>query len=180
MQTPISIKDKKSFIQWFLNNYQMKKRESVWILNYLINHKKILHNVHFVRDAKFCPRGIIITTHCSNEVPFRFYKHQLVTTDPDKSFHDIRLNQEEPLYIQLNFKNSFQNTMYAAVLEDNPFVPDEYFITNKDRHLAKKLLNKTLYDFKKKQLMEQINMALDDRDKEKFENLVTKLHELEE
>src|SRR3954452_3656114 len=133
MNTPNSINDKKGFIQWFLNHYQLKKRESVWILNYLVNHKEILTNVHFVQDVKFSPRGIVMTTHCSDEVPFRFYKNQLVTTDAEKSFHDIRLNQQDDLYIQLNFKKSNQNAYYASIMEENPFIPDDYFITKKEK-----------------------------------------------
>lgn len=179
MQTPISVQDKKSFIQWFLNHYQLKKRESVWILNYLVNHKDILVNVHFVRDAKFCPRGIIMTSHCSGEAPFRFYKNQLVTTDAEKSFHDIRLNQQEPLYLQLNFKNSNQNSTYVAVLEDNPFTPDEYTITKDDKELAAQLLDKTLYDYKKNKLLQDINRSLDEMDEKQFMKLTEQLHKLE-
>lgn len=180
MQTPISVQDKKSFIQWFLNHYQLKKRESVWILNYLVNHNEILENVHFVRDAKFCPRGIIITTYCSEEVPFRFYKKQLVTTDAEKSFHDIRLNQDDPLYIQLNFKNVNQSSFYVTVLEENPYTPDEYFITKKDKLIVKQLLDKSLFDYKRESLKQKIDEALDEMDQPTFLELSAVLYRLEE
>ncbi|WP_174613597.1 ReoY family proteolytic degradation factor [Virgibacillus ihumii] len=179
MQTPVSLQDKKSFIQWFLNHYQLKKRESVWILNYLVNHNEVLSNVHFVREAKFCPRGIIMTSHCSDEVPFRFYKNQLVTTDAEKSFHDIRLNQHDPLYIQLNFDKANQNIFYAAVLVENPFIPNEYFITQKDKDLAKDLLDKLLFDSTKTRLLNKIDKALDQHDRDTFEQLVKQLNHLE-
>ena len=45
-----------------------------------------------------------------------------MTTDAEKSFHDIRLNRDEDIYIQLNFKSSFQNANYVAVLEENPYL----------------------------------------------------------
>lgn len=179
MQTPISVQDKKSFIQWFLDHYQLKKRESVWILNYLVNHNEILANVHFVREVKFCPRGIIMTSHCSEESPFRFYKNHLVTTDAEKSFHDIRLNQHEPLYIQLNFENAKQNSFYVAVLEENPYIPDEYFITKKDQDLARQLLEKSLYEYKRNTLIKEIDYSLDEMDQKKFMRLVDQLHRLE-
>lgn len=180
MQTPVSAKDKKKFLQWFLSNYQLKKRESVWILNYVINHHEILENVHFVHDAKFCLRSVIITSQCSKEVPFRFYKNHLVTTDAEKAFHDIRLNQHESLYIQLNFDKSNQNHMYAAVLEENPFVPEEYVITQQDRENADFLLENSLYEFKKKQLLQRIDQSLDEQDRDKFHQLVEELQVLEE
>ncbi|MFS0672666.1 ReoY family proteolytic degradation factor [Ornithinibacillus sp. 179-J 7C1 HS] len=179
MQAPVSVKDKKKFLQWFLNNYQLKKRESVWILNYLINHHEILENVHFVHDAKFCLRSVIITSQCSKEVPFRFYKNHLVTTDAEKAFHDIRLNQHESLYIQLNFNKSNQNHMYAAVLEENPFVPDEYLITQQDKDNASLLLEHSLFEFRKKALLERIDRSLDKQDKDEFNKLVRELRILE-
>ncbi|MEN1969161.1 ReoY family proteolytic degradation factor [Lentibacillus sp. N15] len=179
MQTPISVQDKKSFIQWFLNHYQLKKRESVWILNYLINHDELLANVHFIREARFCPRAIIMSSHCSNDVPFRFYKSQLVTTDAEKSFHDIRLNQHEALYIQLNFRNAKQNELYVAVLEENPFVPEDYFITKKDKRCAKELLDKVVYDYQRNALQKEIDQALDEKDQQKFTKLARRLHKLE-
>ena len=178
MQTPVSINDKKTFIRWFLNNYQLKKRESVWILNYLLNHDDILTHVHFVRDARFSPRGIIMTSYCSTEVPFRFNKEQIITTDADKSFHDIRLNQDEPLYIQLNFKNSNQNPVYAGVLEDNPHLPKDCHSASVDRNLATKILEKSLYDFRLKRIKEKLDESLDERNYEKFILWSEKLEQL--
>ena len=179
MNTPVSVQDKKTFIQWFLKNYQLKKRESVWILNYILNHNQILKNIHFVRHVKFCPRGIVITSQCSTEVPFRFYKNHLVTTDAEKSFHDIRLNQDEALYIQLNFKKANQNPYYASVMEENPYVPEDYFITNKDKVLAKRILERTLFESKKKRLLADIDKALDELDQEQFMKLSEELNKLE-
>jgi len=178
MITPVTAKDKKSFIQWFLNHYRLKKRESVWILNYLVNHNNLLENVHFVRDVKYCPRGIMMTSHCSEEVAFRFYKNHLVTTDAEKSFHEIRLNQNEPLYLQLNFKKSNQHPYYASVLEENPFLPDDYYITNDDKDLTNQLLNHSLYEFKKEKLLLEIDRSLDELDYQKFQTLTKQLNEL--
>ncbi|MFC2948318.1 ReoY family proteolytic degradation factor [Virgibacillus sediminis] len=180
MQTPVSAEEKRKFLRWFLDHYQLKKRESVWILNYLLNHQSILKHVHFVRDVKYCPRGILMTTHCSGDTPFRFYKDHLVTTDAEKSFHDIRLNPEEPLYLQLNFKKSHQNAYYVSVMEENPFKPDSQDITEKDRLTAVRLLEDSLFAFQKNRLLSEIDRALDDMDRKRFDKLVRKLHQLEE
>ena len=64
-----------------------------------------------------------MSTHCVSEVPFRFFKENVMTTDAEKSFHDIRLNRDEEIYIQLNFQSSFQTPQFAAVMEENPFMP---------------------------------------------------------
>lgn len=181
MQTSVSVQDKKGFIQWFLNQYQLKKRESVWIFNYLLNHDHILKNVHFIREAaRFCPRAVIMSTQCSQEVPFRFYKSQLITTDPEKSFHEIRLNHKEPLYIQLNFRDVKQNAVYAAVLEENPFIPDDYFVASADKRLAKELLNKLEFDYQRALLLKDIDKALDEKNEQNFYKSSEQLYKLEQ
>ncbi|MDY0396569.1 ReoY family proteolytic degradation factor [Virgibacillus halophilus] len=179
MQTPISVNEKKIFIQWFLNQYQLKKRESVWILNYLINHDDILEHIHFVREAKLCPRSIIISSECSKEVPFRFYKNHIVTTDAEKSFHDIRLNREEDLFIEVHFKNDRQNAMYVSVLEENPFIPKEHTITPQDEQVANDILRFVLYEYKMKRIKELIDKALDERNSSEFLRLSQELSKLE-
>ncbi|MFC4404359.1 ReoY family proteolytic degradation factor [Gracilibacillus xinjiangensis] len=179
METSIKVEDKKSFIHWFLGNFQLKKRESVWILNYLMNHEHVLSNVHFVLEARFCPRAMIISTHCTKEIAFRFYKKHIVTTDADKSFHDIRLHNKEPIYIQLNFKNSNQSIEYMKVLEDNPFIPDDYFLSQHDKKQVDSWLNYTLYQFKKQKLEEKINMALDEKNESLFREYASRLNKLE-
>src|SRR5699024_4169491 len=70
MYTPISIQHKKDFIQWFLRHYTLKKYEANWLLNFLITKDKFLKKVSFVHDVRFCPRGIILSSACSDEVPF--------------------------------------------------------------------------------------------------------------
>jgi len=38
MTASVSVMEKKEFVRWFLKRYQMKRRECVWILNYLLSH----------------------------------------------------------------------------------------------------------------------------------------------
>lgn len=178
MLSSVTAKDKKKFIQWFLNHYRLKKRESVWILNYLVNHMDILEHVHFVRDVKYCPRGVMISSRCSDKIPFRFYKNHLVTTDAEKTFHDIRLNKQEALFIQLNFHQANQSSYYAAVLEENPFLPDDYYVTKDDKQTAVDLLDQLLMNQKKDQLLEEIDLALDTGNQTKFIELTKELEKL--
>ncbi len=178
LETSVQTEDKKDFIEWFLRHYQLKKRESVWILNYLLNHEELLQQVHFVLEARFCPRAMIISTHCSNEIAFRFYKKHIVTTDADKSFHDIRLHATEPMYIQLNFKNVKRCIPYMKVLEDNPFIPDDYFLTGSDKKVMEKWLDYSIYEYQRVKLLQQINDALDERDQQLFLYYTDQLNKL--
>jgi uncharacterized protein YpiB (UPF0302 family) len=175
---PVSVNEKKDFIRWFLNHYQLKRRECVWILNYLMSHDQLMEKVHFVEQAQYCPRGLVMSTHCVDEVPFRFYKENVMTTDAEKSFHDIRLNREEDIFIQLNFHASYQAPQYAIVLEENPYMPKNLHISEKDRLIAERFLTTSIEKFQKEKLISLIDEALDRHDKEAFNKLTDQLKKL--
>ncbi len=178
MAAPISVNEKKEFIRWFLNHYQLKRRECVWILNYLMSHDQLMEKVHFVEHAEFCPRGIIMSTQCVDDVPFRFYKDSILTTDAEKSFHDIRLNRDQEIYIQLNFKAVHKSHQYALVLENNPYMPEHLEISDKDREIAEQFLQTSIKNFQLEQIREKIDKALDRKDKEEFIMLSEQLNRI--
>ena len=179
MSAPVSVNEKKDFIRWFLNHYQLKRRECVWILNYLMSHYQLMEKVHFVEHAQYCPKGLIMSTHCVDEVPFRFYKENVMTTDAEKSFHDIRLNREEDIFIQLNFHASNKAHQYAAVLEENPYLPNKMLISEKDRMAAEIFLSDSIKKFQKESIMQRIDEALDNQDEEAFNLLTEELKRLQ-
>lgn len=178
MATPVSVNEKKDFIRWFLNHYQLKRRECVWILNYLMSHDQLMERVHFVDQAQYCPRGLVMSTHCIDKVPFRFYKENVMTTDAEKSFHDIRLNRDEEIYIQLNFNASNQAHQYVAVLEENPFMPKHLQINETDRAVAEQFLDASIERFHREKLLSLIDDALDNQDRVAFLRLTEQLNKL--
>ncbi|MBA4536090.1 YpiB family protein [Bacillus aquiflavi] len=180
MTTPVSVNEKKDFIRWFLNHYQLKRRECVWILNYLMSHDQLMEKVHFVEQAQFCPRGLVMSTHCVDDVPFRFYKQNVMTTDAEKSFHDIRLNRDEEIYIQLNFRSANQAHQFVAVLEENPYIPSDLQTNEMDQLIAEQFLTRSIKKFNREKLLKQIDEALDRHDKVLFQQLAKQLKKLED
>lgn len=165
----IEVKQKQAFIKWFLKEHQMKRRECVWILNYLLSHEELLERVRFVEEAHFCPRAMIMSTTTSIKgIPFRFYKKSIMTADVEKSFHDLRLNTEDDLYLQLNFPEPFQSPLYLAVLEDNKFVSASADSSNEHSKVAEELIQYSLEQFHKRTIEAQIDEAIDRNDREKF------------
>ena len=144
MTASVSVGEKKEFVRWFLKKYQMKRRECVWILNYLISHETLLNNVHFVEEAHYCPRAMIMSVTTSSGIPFSFYKGSIMTADAEKSFHDLRLHPEEDMYIQLNFQMLPPSPEYLAVLEENPYMPKYLHISEKDKRIAEDMLAESL------------------------------------
>lgn len=168
MPAMVPVAAKKDFVRWFLKRYKMKRRECVWILNYLLSHEHLLQNVHFTDEAHYCPRAMVMSTTGSDSVPFRFYKGNLMTADAEKSFHDLRLHPEEKMYIQLNFPNHHLCPQYASVREENTFLPNYLQVSDNDRKIAEQLLSESIASMTQEMLMRGVDEALDANDKERF------------
>ena len=51
MGSSVSNREKKDFLKWVTSNYVMKRRESLWILEYLFSHNLMLEKTQFVEDV---------------------------------------------------------------------------------------------------------------------------------
>lgn len=176
MSSNVTVNEKKDFIRYYLNHYQLKRRECVWILNYFMSHDSMIEKLHFVDDVSGLDRAVIMSSHCVDEVPFRFYKGNVMVTDAEKAFHDIRLHRDEDLYVQLNTLNLNKLPEYAAVLEDNPKQAKRSY--DKDVKAAEQFLNKMTSDFVINSVKAKIDRALDERNKEDFMKYSAELNSL--
>jgi uncharacterized protein YpiB (UPF0302 family) len=100
-----------------------------------------------------------------------------MTADAEKSFHDLRLHEDEKMYIQLNFPNNHSCPHYASVREENPFLPSYLQVSEMDRKTAERLVEESIAAMTKETLMKGINEALDTNDKERFITLSNLLKE---
>ncbi|EMG29132.1 hypothetical protein X560_0122 [Listeria fleischmannii 1991] len=178
MKASISIDEKKDFIRWLLNTHQMKMREAMWVLNYIAGHDQIMQYVHFVDDLEGCRRGLVLSAQGVDHEPFRFFKGKITTSDPEKAFHDIRLNWDEELYIVLHFSDALLSPEYALVREDNPH--RALVIGEEEQQLASDFLERTLSDFTEESIKQEIDRALDAGDKKRFLELSAFLKEMNE
>jgi uncharacterized protein YpiB (UPF0302 family) len=169
MNDIITLTEKKNFIQWFLKNYELKKREGAWLLTYILSDEELLEKIRFVDDiSTTTARSLFMSTKCVNETGFRFTKGKLVTTDVERAFHDIRLNSDEEIFLKLSFQYSESSPEYAAVREVDPM--ERYNVTSNSWYslLAEMVLDEAIERFQKEKLYQQINQSLKEQDKEKF------------
>ncbi|SER43954.1 ReoY family proteolytic degradation factor [Salipaludibacillus aurantiacus] len=178
MNNPVPVIDKRDFLKWFLETYQLKRRECAWLLNFLMSDDILMERVHFVEQAECCPKALMISANDVDQVPFAFHKNQHVTMDAEKSFHDIRLNRNEDIYIQLNFKDKQTVPQYMAVLEENPYLPVNKEEENLNSLLAEMVLEESLRVSRVKNLEKEIDQALVSGDETAFLNLAKKYSEL--
>ena len=179
MSPDITLKEKKEFLAWFLDHYQLKRRESMWILNYLLNHEVVLNKVRFVEDAEKTPRGILMSTIGNDQPAFQFYKEGQLFDNPEQAFHEVRLNWNNDLYLELFFENSLLSEEYILVLEDNPYYKWNDTIPEETLKEAEEGLNAFLLNQKKANLLIQIDQSLEKDNRASFILLSKELKQLE-
>ncbi len=174
----IATLDKKRFLNWFVSHETFAKREVSWILNYLANHEAILKHVHFVEKARRTPRGLTLRTQQFYGEPITLYLAGQMFNDSDQIFHDIRLNWRDPLYIECQFTNPWDNELYLGVLEDNPYyrwndTMDAQTLANVETYLKEEALQAEISE-----LYQQIDQALEENDQKSFLELSEKVNQL--
>lgn len=178
MNECVTASEKKMFINWFLEHFELQKKEAAWLLSYLASDEQLLKRVHFIDNFRNLPKTILISTKCMQMTAFKFYKHQKVTREVEKAFYDIRSNPQEDVYIGLFFKGRASCPEYAAVLEGNPMDKQDVVQDSLLSLLAEMVLEQSLRTYRRKTLYRQIDEALALGDKATFLILTDELKEL--
>ena len=171
-----SLETKKKFISWFISNHSLKRRESLWILNYLLNHELLLRQVHFVEHAEVTPKAMVFSTTKPAQESFSFYKNGTKYDNPEVAFHDMRLHWKEECFIELEFPNAYKQMVGFSVLEKNPYYTEEI----EESAVVIQELEIIQKEALKEQLKIEINKALEQMDSKRFMELTNQLKELED
>jgi len=173
MSVKIPVSAKKEFIRLLLEEGRFK-REVIWIFNYILSHDKLVENVIFINESiQETDRGIYAADQRVETENFRYYKGDVSTTDSEKAFHDIRLNREETLYVQLKL-TSIMQAKFFEVLEDNP----HHKVSTRERRKIELTVSDLEKQNKKRLIDHYVNKALDERDEEAFHEWTAKYAEL--
>lgn len=178
MNECVTASEKKTFIHWFLEHYELQKKEAAWLLSYIASDARLLERVHFTNDFRNLPKIIVMSTKCIQMTPFKFCKHRRVTRDVEKAFYDIRANPHEDVYIGLFFKNRGNCPEYAAVLEGNPMDKQKFVQDSLLSLMAEIVLEQSLKSYQKERLYVLIDETLKKGDREKFYTLTEQLKQL--
>jgi len=178
VEQTISIDDKRSFLKWFLRHYQLKNRECVWLLNYILSDNQMINILRFVDTITDCPRAMMISEKSTQDPPFLYRKGTVETNQPEKAFHDIRLDTTELIYVKLIFPDSSRSSEYVSVLEDNPYALKQLQIQYSK--MAEQFLEESMKNFRRQKIYDCIDKALENRDKAQFDRLLEEWKELNE
>lgn len=174
----IDVKDKKFFLNWLVNHVSFKQREILWILNYLANHEAILKNVRFVEKADETERGIQIRDASFSGNSLVLFLKGKTFSDSEQIFHEIRLNWKDTLYLECLFEDSWQNSLYLSILEDNPYAPWNDQVSSEIRNEIDAYFRQLEVKGQQELLYHQIDQALEKGDHDAFIELTEELNRL--
>lgn len=164
----VELKTKEIFIDKLLSTAVLTRREAYWLLTYLKEHPTILENVQFIEHADKTPRGLIFNQGSTPEDCFYLIKNKDKITNHEKIFHDIRLNWQKPLYIEVNRADTQNDELYYSVLEDNPFYTWNSQLKNNNNLDKLETFEELSAEQLATHLLNEINIALDNDDQETF------------
>ena len=172
---------KRAFIRWFLSNYKPKQREAQFILNYIASHNEILDRVHFVDNTENCKRSFIFSEENTPGVRFQYKVPPHILLQPEHAYEDIKHNKMDELYIQVILKDAYGHLSYINALEENPHRSmDDIYLTEQEAQMVDDLLEKVLFDVRLKKLEEEIDSALDKKNRFLFFTLTEQYNEMKE
>jgi uncharacterized protein YpiB (UPF0302 family) len=107
---------------------------------------------------------------------FIYRKESVETHLPEKAFHDVRLDQDEPIYVQLDFPGSAHSVPFLSILEDNPY--EGLQINERYGAQASHFLSQMEESFLKAKLYREIDQALEIGDQKLFHQLSSQLRDV--
>lgn len=176
----VSISEKREFIGWFLDRYELQKREAAWLLSYLSSNETLLTHLHFVLDLPKHAKSIELATTCAQAQPFQFRKAEWMGADVETAFYEILFFPHEELYISLCFRDRRTCPEYAAVLEGNPMEKQDLRDNQLFSLYAEMILDKAVKKYEMDRLYDKINQALESRDEKTFLQLSEQWRKLRE
>jgi uncharacterized protein YpiB (UPF0302 family) len=141
-----------------------------------MNDDQLLSLLKFVQSNAVCPRAMVIRTKTVPGRAFLYRKESVETHLTEKAFHDVRLNQDEPIYVQLIFPGSAHSVPYLSILEDNPY--ESLQINERYGTQATQVLSHMEQSFMKEKLYREIDQALEVGDQKRFHQLASQLKDV--
>lgn len=170
---PSSLKYKKRFLRWFMNNQLTEESDVNWFLEDLLVDEHALNRIRFVDQIEASPKGMIISTF-PEDVPFVFFKGSIESDNVYTAYHELQLYDDEPFYVQIKFPQIEKNRLYQLLLRE------ERTAHRKNKAIATHLLDHLLEVEKKQSILQKINWALDTKNEAMFHYYSEQLKKIDE
>ena len=184
--------DKKEFLKYIIDHFLKSKLKMSYLFEYIMNNVEQIcfiddyTNCEFVLQLEIMDNEDNISLSLLNQKSFDSFTGSPIVSifrDIEDIFHEIRLNKEKCLYIYLSFnKKRFPQLFekYVFVLEENRSLKDirDHAISARYSDKAQNILDHAIKKYKENLLLNKINYALDQKDKEYFLKLTQELDKI--
>ena len=176
----ISIDKKRRFLSYVLQHYTFKKHECTRLLHHLWVQPGILQRIHFVHGATDTSIGIALRATPKNSNSkgsgneFRFSYHGLKSTNFNSFSTFLRDSNHEPIFLSIEYPGAFVCPHYARVEDTKQLECFIYY--NRYKREAEQLLNHLHQVYELERLKNEIDLCLDNRDKNTFYSLTNKFN----
>lgn len=161
-----SVKQKKDYIHWFLN-FRLKKAKAARLLLNLSHTPHLLNQVVFVNDISGKDNSILVSARGTSTFPFICRVNGLYYSDPEDAFEALlHLPEKKKLYLCLSYP---ERPATPELLAEDSEVDDEMV----------KSLQAIWQKLAREEIMQEIDAALDNNDKEEFLRLTQKLKRID-
>lgn len=165
MNYPVTIQLKKQFLLWFQEIYTINHYDYDWFFEELIGDEQALFHLYFVDDIEYCPKGVIVDVVDGEQMNFRFFKDHVTTTDVYTAYHELQLYRHDSFYMKVKFHDGHRPKLYDKVIENELSYDCNIKETTDD------LLQYLLEEGKDKFIKDEIDIALERRNMERFKQL---------
>lgn len=170
---PSSLKYKKRFLRWFMNNQLPEDSDVNWFIEDLLVDEQALSRIRFVDHIEASPKGIVISTIPDDQL-FTFFKGAVQSDNVYTAYHELQLYDDEPFYVQIKFPHIEKNRLYQMLLRE------ERTATRKNKAIATHLLAHLLKAEKKALILQKIDWALDTKNETMFRHYSEELKRVED
>lgn len=179
MENVVMVHKKKQLIQWFLNNFALKRPEAAKILNLFLRRDSLLINSHFVENVRNLPNALIISAVDSVTVSFLCRINDVYYEDIDEIMAIMEFAPPDSLYVWLSFDRDLMCSVCQTVFEVKPEVNSELFYYQVVKEIEQEIGTRIKVREECKQgLLAEIDLALDCQDRENFYKLSERYKEL--
>lgn len=170
---------KKNFLHWFIENYLAGNEDVKQILIQIAETDSLLGKVHIISDGSYLRPLLVISTEDTGMPPFLLKTFDTTVTETGLIKDRLRLLGESPIYLTFYFPDRATCEPFQAVAEENPFSLDSASARQLLIDFELSLWTETFkQEMERSELMAQIDQALDEKNKRKFQSLVKKLKNL--
>ncbi|TCL62030.1 uncharacterized protein YpiB (UPF0302 family) [Hydrogenispora ethanolica] len=171
---------KKNFLHWFIETYPFPSPDAKEFLLQLAAAEALLPRLHIVMDGSCLRPLLVVSTDGSGMPPLLL----ISATDQSSSEYQAILEQlaatdPSAIYLTLYFPDRSTSETFQAVVEECPTACDSAYADQIMFQFELSLLNAGIRrEIAKQNLLQKIDEALDEKDKDKFLHWVQKLKSL--